>query len=43
VNELGEMPNNPSLWVDVGVMTNAGDFVVKYVPVEGVSGDRKSR
>ena len=43
VNELNEMPNNPSLWVVVGVMTNAGDFVTKYVPVEDVSKGRKSR
>lgn len=35
VNELAEMPNNPSLWVPIGVMSNAGDFVFTYKPAKG--------
>lgn len=32
-SEMGEMPDNPSLWVAIGVMTNAGDFVAIYKPI----------
>lgn len=30
VNELGEMSDNESLWVPIGAMSNAGDFVLRY-------------
>ena len=33
VSEMAEMPDNPSLWVTIGVMTNAGDFIQIYEKV----------
>lgn len=30
IDELNVMPQNPSLWVPLGVMSNVGDFVIKY-------------